>query len=90
MEDSTKNYEAKINGLWYPVQLDGISSYHGHDMARVTVKWFKTFNGERGQARPFYSPSMGGAVNISSGSVRADYVRETADDPLTTVYPKKN
>lgn len=92
MEDSTKNYEAKINGMWYPVEI--ISDEYGlfpmFLVVDVGVKMFRTWDGRVAHAYPFSSYSMGGPVDNDYGWVRLKNIRETTDDPLTTVYPKKN
>lgn len=72
------NYEAKINGMWYPVAIDG-SFVQGNTICfNVYIKGFRAWNGTNclmdRRSRVVFGP---------------DSIRETTDDPLETVYPKE-
>ena len=86
-----KRYEAKINGYWYPVKIIGRRDlFPMFPVVDVGVKIFRAWDRRVAHAYPFCTYSMGGPVDSDCGWVREKSIRETTDDPLTTVYPKKS
>lgn len=89
-----QRYEAYINGYWYPVKKISDLRYLSPGVLPVIdveVLRHKCWVGYMMQSRPFTDYScMGGGSSNKYGYVNPGSIRETTDDPLTTVYPKKN